>query len=346
MKRMPCFAVPIRRRRSRLPALDVTEMNLRIAIAALGLALAGTASANAEMLTIQSGEYRDFRQFFAREAPVRSLSFTATLAFPDEARDRYPAVVVVHTLVGYQEVNEGWHAEQLRKAGFATVTYNSLAAGRLREGAFNVWPSAMAEAYAVLERLADHPRIDAAHIAIVGFSFGGEVAHLAALEGVRGALATGPARSAAHVAYYPAGIYGAVARRGAYTGAPILMLLGDKDDNLPIEKVQGYRAYADAAGAAPPLQTSIHHGAYHAWTVSSLGAPRFYPQYPSMRKCPYLLLGGWPPLMLVDGQAKPVVAAEMEACGRAGQGYTMSFDEAARAAAMREVLALLQKIQR
>jgi dienelactone hydrolase len=322
-------------------------MNRRMAFAVLSLVLAGPTSSHAQVQTIQSGEYSDFRQLFARETPARSVSFAATLAFPDKGRDRYPAVVVVHTLAGYQEANEGWHAERFREAGFATVTYNSVAAARLREGAVaSVWPSAIAEAYGVLKTLAGHPRIDADRIAIVGFSFGGEVAHLSAFDSVRAVLATGPARFAAHVAYYPAGIFGVAAQREAYTGAPVLMLLGDKDDNLPIEKVRGYLAYAETAGAAAPLQTSIYRGAYHAWTVSTLGAPRFYPQYPSMRKCPYLLLGAWPPAMLASGQATTVVRGEMEACGKAGQGYTMAYDEAARAAALRDTLAFLQKLQR
>jgi hypothetical protein len=47
-------------------------------------------------------------------------------------------------------------------------------------------------------------------------------------------MEAGPARFAAHVATYLAGNYGARAEAGAYTGAPILMLLGEKDDNLPV----------------------------------------------------------------------------------------------------------------
>ena len=321
-------------------------MDLRIIVAVFVLALAGATSAKAETATIQSGEYGDFGQLFAREVPARSVSFAATLAFPDAVRDRYPVVVVVHTLGGYQEMNEGWHAEQFRKAGFATVTYNSVAARRLREGeGLAVWPAAVAEAYAVLEWLVGHPKIDAGLIAIVGFSFGGEVAHLAALKDVRAALAKGPARFAAHVAYYPAGIFGALAQRGAYTGAPIRMLLGDRDDNLPIDKVQGYMAYAEAAGFAPPVEISIYRGAYHAWTVPSLGAPRFYPQYGSMRKCPYLLLGA-SLSMLVGDQAKPVVPAEMGVCRRAGQGYSMAYDEAVRATSLNETLTFLGRLQR
>ena len=69
------------------------------------------------------------------------------------------------------------------------------------------------------------------------------------------------------------------------------MLLGEKDDNLPVAKAEDYLAYAKAAGHPPPIDVSIYPGAYHAWTVSSLGAPRFYPQYGSARKCPVPSLG-------------------------------------------------------
>src|SRR5215475_14454846 len=34
-------------------------------------------------------------------------------------------VIVVHTLTGYRDANEGYVAAELRKAGFATLTYDS-----------------------------------------------------------------------------------------------------------------------------------------------------------------------------------------------------------------------------
>jgi len=72
----------------------------------------------------------------------------------------------------------------LRKSGFATLTYDSFAARGMtalasRSGR-GVIPSALADAYAALRLLASQPKIDANRIAIVGFSLGGEVAHLTA----------------------------------------------------------------------------------------------------------------------------------------------------------------------
>src|SRR5450432_2842716 len=220
-------------------------------------------------VTFQSASYRDFRQLQLREPPAATVTVVAKLSFPDEARDRYPAVVVVHTIAGYQEGNEGQYAAELRKAGFATLTYDSFAArgttgiAQSRSGP-GLWPSGVADAYAALRLLTGHPKIDASRIAIAGFSYGGEVAHLTAFAGLRAALNPGELRFAAHVAYYPAGVFGAIAEPAAYTGSPILMLLGEKDDNLPVAKIASYLAYAKAAGSPAPIETVSYPSAYHA----------------------------------------------------------------------------------
>src|SRR5215831_18062394 len=215
------------------------------------------------------------------------------------------AAVIVHTIGGYREANEGYAAAELRKSGFATLTYDSFAArettGLRMSGSPGFLPAGVADAYAALQLLASEPRIDVNRIAIVGFSFGGEVAHLAAFESLRSALIPGPGRFAAHVAFYPAGNFGAIAEPNAYTGSPVLMLLGEKDDNLPVAKVESYLAYARAAGNPAPIETVTYPGAYHAWTVPRLVTLRFYPEYLSAKKCPLILLGPKRPAVLVDG---------------------------------------------
>ena len=201
-----------------------------------------------------------FASFGTREAATGTVTVRANLGFPEEAKDRYPAVIVVHALGGYRDANEGYVAAELRKSGFATLTYDSFAArgttGAAMQGSPGYLTAGVADAYAALRQLASEPRIDADRIAIVGFSFGAEVAHLTAFEQLRSALNPGPGRFAAHVAFYPAGSFGAIAERGAYTGSPVLMLLGEKDDNLPKPKqtTDGKVATCDllwAAGSRP-----------------------------------------------------------------------------------------------
>jgi dienelactone hydrolase len=122
------------------------------------------------------------------------------------------------------------------------------------------------------------------------------------------------------------------------------MLLGEKDDNLPVAKVEGYLAYASAAGHPAPIATVVYPGAFHAWTAPTLGAPRFYPQYvASPRKCPFILFGRGAPTMLVDGRAQPLDPDALAACQAAGSGYTMGFDEATRTRSTADTLAFLQR---
>ena len=124
------------------------------------------------------------------------------------------------------------------------------------------------------------------------------------------------------------------------------MLLGEKDDNLPVAKAEEYLTYARSAGPVSPIDVSIYPAAYHAWTVPSLGAARFYPQYPSTRKCPYLLLGPLRPALLISGREAPMDPDVMQTCLKDGQGYTMAYDESARAKSTRETVAFLVKALR
>jgi len=302
----------------------------------------------ATTVTFQSSTYSDFRQLLTREAPAGTVMVRATLDFPEAAKDRYPAVIVVHTLGGYRDANEGYAAAELRKSGFATLTYDSFAArgttGAAMSATSGYLPSGVADAYAALRQLANEPRIDASRIAIIGFSFGAEVAHLSAFEPLRSALDPGQGRFAAHVGFYPAGSMGMMAEGGAYTGSPVLMLLGEKDDNLPVAKIENYLAYARAAGHPAPIETVIYPGAYHAWTASNLTTLRFYPELLSTKKCPVLLLASnRPPALLIDGQAKPFEPGSLGKCMAEAPGYSMGFDEVVRARSLADAVRFLQR---
>lgn len=306
-----------------------------------------TPQAGTTTIMFQSATYSDMRQLLARETTTGAVTIKATLGFPEQMKDHYPAVIVVHTLGGYRDANEGYVAAELRKAGFATLTYDSFAArgttGTALQGSPGYLPVGIADAYAALRFLSGESRIDAEHIAIIGFSYGAEVAHLTALEALRSALSPRPERFAAHVAFYPGGTYGAVAEPGAYTGSPVLMLLGDKDDNLPVTKIESYLAYARAAGAPAPIQTVIYPGAYHAWTVPAPTTARFNPDLVSTKKCPLILLGPKRPALLINGEAKPFDPTAFGACEAAAPGYSTGFDTAVRAQSIADTVSFLQR---
>jgi dienelactone hydrolase len=327
---------------------------LRVLMATIAYGVAAahcqTPPAATTIITFQSSTYGDMRQLLAREATTGTVTVKAHLGFPEQVRDRYPVVIVVHTIAGYRDANEGYAAAELRKAGFATLAYDSFAArgttGAALSGSSGYLPVGVADAYAAFRFLSGQPRIDADRIAIIGFSYGGEVAHLTAFETLRSALNPGSGRLAAHVAFYPGGNFGASAEPGAYTGSPVLMLLGGKDDNLPVTKIVDYLAYARAAGAPAPVETAIYPGAYHAWTVPDLGSARFYPDFVSTKKCPLILLGPKQPAVLVDGKAEPFDPAAFGSCVAAAPGYSMGFDAAVRAQSINDATRFLQRILR
>jgi dienelactone hydrolase len=327
-------------------------LHVLIATIAYGMAAAHgqTPQAGTTTITFQSSTYSDMRQLLAREAPTGAVTVKASLGLPEQAGDRYPAVIVVHGLGGYRDSNEGYVAAALRKAGFATLTYDSFAArgttGAALQGSLGYLLPGVADAFAGLRLLSGGPRIDADRIAIIGFSYGAEVAHLAAFEPLRSALNPGAGRFAAHVAFYPGGTYGAIAETGAHTGAPVLMLLGGKDENLPVAKIESYLAYARAAGAPAPIETVIYRGGYHGWTSPDLPSARFYPDLVSTKKCPLILLGRKAPALLIDGEAKAFDPAAFATCVAAAPGYSMGFDAAVRAQSINDAVRFLQRILR
>jgi hypothetical protein len=95
--------------------------------------------AGTSTITFQSSTYGDFRQILAREAATGPVTIRATLGFPEEAKDRYPAVIIVHGIAGYSDAKEGYVAALLRKSGFATLTYDSFAARGTTEAAMSAW---------------------------------------------------------------------------------------------------------------------------------------------------------------------------------------------------------------
>lgn len=303
-----------------------------------------------EKIILESASYANLRQLATQPSSGSKVVVPAQLDFPANGNGKYPAVVVVHALGGYREANEGWFAAEFRKAGLASLTYDSFAARRVDPSqAGGAQPgdlaSGVADAYAALRSLAANPRIEADHVAIVGFSFGGEVAHLAAFESYRRSLA-GELSFATFVSFYPAGVYAPRAEAGAYAGRRVLMLLGDRDDNLPLDKVNGFLRYERALDPSFPVQVRVYEGGQHAWTVASLGATRFYPQFGSTKRCPYVLLGGSGLGLLVDGKEAPFDPGVIDACLKMGQGYSMGYDADLRRKSADDAIAFLKQAMR
>lgn len=321
-----------------------------ISVACIFVAFLGTA-ARAEppesgMVRIESATYKTLTDVIRGEKG-EPFELEANLQFPDIEKKRYPAVVLLHTIGSYRESNEGWYAEQYRKAGYATLTYESIKTRRMHEahtqGAGRLWGSLTADAYSALKFLAAHPRIDPKRIAVTGYSLGGEVTRLISFEVVRKAFIEGDLKYAAHVAVYPCHTWAVMAGERSFTGAPVLEQLGGKDDCGPIAKTEMHVAYHKANGHPAPVTFVIYAEANHNWSDSTAGPAKFYPSLASPSKCPLILLRETSYAFLRGGEVEPWDGGQYKECGKESRGYTRGFDAQVRDQSFADALAFIQR---
>lgn len=184
----------------------------------------------------------------------------------------FAAVVVMHDCSGLGPRSSGapgrW-AKELVARGYVVVipdsfTTRGLAGGictvPLSERRANVSPERRAsDAYAALAYTRSLPYVDGRRIGIMGGSHGGSTT-LAAMRAPEPLAGDKPAGFAAAVALYPR----CSMQPGGYRPvAPLLILIGEKDDWTPAAPC---RTLADAARAAgQPVTIRVYPGAHHSF---------------------------------------------------------------------------------
>ena len=303
-----------------------------------------------ENIEFESENYNNLKYILTKD-PTSTVKIYATLSFPDEIKQKYPAIVLVHSIGGYQETCEGWYADSFRKAGFAVLTYESISPRGITaaptSGGQGLLSSMLSDSYHALKTLSTHPKIDAKKIVIVGFSFGGEVTHIAAFEELRAALVQGDLKFAAHIPIYPGLQWGIKVGASSYTGSPILMLVGEKDDCSPPAKLRAYLDYVKSTGITIPVETIIYPGAYHGWGNSTYTPAQFRSRLVNVSNCPFLLFASRSnedSSMLENGLAVPFDIKKLKACTLNSRGYTIGFDEQVRKQSLVDAVTFLKKV--
>jgi dienelactone hydrolase len=202
----------------------------------------------------------------------------ARLFLPPGAAGAVPAVVLLHGAGGVSWAREHRYARQLAARGWAALVVDVFGA-RVEPGTgftarlLNVTEAMfLADAYAGLRFLADHPRIDGDRVALVGFSYGGMAAVYALHAQVAERYAGDGARFAAHAAYYAPCI--ARFERVDTTGAPALILYGTADAIVDPARCDAVVGDLRRGGSAVTLE--VYDGAAHRWDAgpSDWRAPR------------------------------------------------------------------------
>lgn len=200
----------------------------------------------------------------ARQHRGVAVEVTATLVLP-AGTGRVPAIVIHHGSGGVSEAREWHYARELVKLGVAALVIDSFTArgvrSTVRDQSTVTVLDMTGDAFAALARLAQHPRIDAERIGIVGFSKGGTVAVQTALaRRAARALPEGP-RFALHVAFYPG--CSSHDYQPRTTGAPVIMLLGAEDTYVGVAPCTEYADKIRAAGSS--VEVTIYPGAKHGF---------------------------------------------------------------------------------
>jgi dienelactone hydrolase len=198
---------------------------------------------------------------------TQKTTIFGTLRLPKRATAPVPvpAMVIAHGSAGVAHDREFWWADHLNDIGIAAFVVDSFTPRSIRETSTDQTQLSTAanaaDALAALRLLTTHPKIDPKRIGVIGFSKGGQVALWTALEPFRRAVIADDTRFAAHVPLYPACNDWQVSEH--ITGAPMLMLLGGRDDYTPPTPCRDFAQWFKSKGA--DVTVIVYENAYHGF---------------------------------------------------------------------------------
>jgi dienelactone hydrolase len=227
-----------------------------------------------------------FREILAGEGQSKPVTISGTLKMPKEVDGKVPAVIILHGAGG---VNEHYFevSEMLNKMGIAAFVVDSFEMRGIQSGEnilkkfFHSYSTRISDAYAALELLSTHPKIDKRRIAVMGYSHGAAVALFVASEKIRWSYIADDLKFAASIAYYPGCI--TQFKNIDFKDAPVLMLLAEKDNICPVEYCLDYSQRIKDSGA--DVKTIVYKGAHHQFPVLSGSELIKVPSLPDWSNC-------------------------------------------------------------
>jgi dienelactone hydrolase len=202
-----------------------------------------------------------------------NVPVSGELRVPDLSGAKLPAVVVIHSAGGIDGTGTPY-IESLNQAGIATLELDLFpSGGRPATARLN-----LPHTYGSLIYLARHPRIDPARIGIMGFSWGGILSLFSASEELTRQYTGGKYRFAAHLPLYPVCWAQTSILQGknknysastyqAFTGAPVHILAGAKDDYDDDPDACPKFVQALPAAAHSFVTATVYAGVGHGWDV-------------------------------------------------------------------------------
>ena len=200
-------------------------------------------------------------------AAPAAVALTPYLPPGASAAHPVPAVVLLHGSIG-NVAERGWrYGLPLAAQGIAVLLPETYASredlGRSFIGrALHITETMFdADAYAALDALSHRPDIQPSHIALIGFSYGGMATQYAAARTIADRFARDGERFAAFASYYGP----CIARFDDVrtTGAPLLMMYGDRDEL--IDHARCAQVADDFRQGGSAVTVIDYPGAVHQW---------------------------------------------------------------------------------
>lgn len=292
---------------------------------------------------IQASEYGE-RVVFPSTFRGTSEQVTGFLKLPSDLSRPVPAIVVMHgsSGLGAREILD---VNQWPGMGIAILVVDSFSSRGVKDlvedqskiSTFQL----VADAFGALRFLQADQRIDGKRIAIMGRSKGGIVTNWTAMRDMVAARREPVEnRFAAHVALYPD--CAVQFQQPITTGAPMLMLLGNKDDYADPENCRSFaRRIKDGGGNVTVIE---YDGAYHAFDSPDSSKKTYLGNAQNGSKCRVQIDAR---LRLVDPQTNQAFENQekqqswLKSCQT--RGATIGPDSSARAASRTDIELFLKK---
>ncbi|RVU36720.1 hypothetical protein EOI86_16250 [Hwanghaeella grinnelliae] len=257
----------------------------------------------------------------------------------------FPAMVILHGSGGEWGGRGKRHAALLTKNGIAALVVDTFKARNLtldtgyiaRLKRANL-PDQIADAFAALAMLKQHPKIDADRIGVLGYSMGGVSALLAAHAVIADPLTQNGGGFSLHIGFYPPCF--ATTADTRTTGAEIVTLWGTEDKSTHRQACETYMETLEAGGS--PVEIHWMEGAVHAW--NSLSPGTFFPTAPHGSPCNYVVNANGTVRETVTAQAASTDRLFMNVMADCtAEGYSIAHNGDVDAAANRILLDAIRR---
>jgi dienelactone hydrolase len=224
-------------------------------------------------------------QFLTGDRYGKPVIIGGELRLPKTAAQKFPMVILIHGSAGISAATDRW-AQELNSIGVAAFILDSFTGrGIIDTNADQSQLDSIAmmhDAFAALGKLATHPRIDPARIAVLGFSKGAVAAIYSSNERFRAAYGPSNAEFAAHIGLYtPCNV--TYKEDNKVGDKPIRFFHGITDDYVSIEPCRSYVKRLKEAGADVTLNE--YPDAYHAYDNFTLASSVALPNSQTTRNC-------------------------------------------------------------